>query len=511
MLKYILVAVSIVSWIISSGYGAQINLIQLKEIGHVQPKNSREISDSYWGIQIGSLDKTLIEKATELGVKWTRLRARWEKIEQEKGKYDWKDTDEAFEAVLKYGITPFVTLGNGNRLYSGTGNYDDPKLAAIYGESPAPPVGSEAEMEAWLNFVGAVVNRYKDKIQYWEIWNEPNHRRYWGAPPNGEDYGKLVKVTSDKIRSIQPNAKIIAGSMAGIKADYADAFLSQCDPQNIDIISFHNYAELPEDRVYRMPRFLEVIKKYNPDLELWQGECGYPSHSRTTGYRAKAPWGLNIQAKWLLRQSFVDIYFCNATLSNYFLLAHEGTLTPEINRPELTGIDTIFGYPERGGSRVHSKGVNQKCILFREDNQPKPAFFAYQNLCAIIDKSYRIVKKQTNVEVLDPGIFYGIGPYEDAFPSVPLVATFQRGNGSYLLAHWLPWHGQEYLPKLARIDLTVQNVEFSSPVLVDLLTGKIYKIDTIKREGNSIILEDVPLADYPMIITELDNVPLVKK
>lgn len=193
--------------------------------------------------------------------------------------------------MLKYGITPFVTIGNGNRLYSGTGNYDDPKLAAIYGDSPAPPVGSEAEIEAWLNFVGAVVNRYKDKIQYWEIWNEPNHRKYWGAPPNGEDYGKLVKVTSDKNRSIQPDAKIIAGSLAGINADFTDAFLSQCDPQNIDIISFHNYAELPEERVYRMPRFLEVINKYNPNLELWQGECGYPSHSRTTGYRAKAPWG----------------------------------------------------------------------------------------------------------------------------------------------------------------------------------------------------------------------------
>jgi beta-glucosidase/6-phospho-beta-glucosidase/beta-galactosidase len=60
------------------------------------------------------------------------------------------------------------------------------------------------EMDAWLNFVGAAIERYKDRIIYWEIWNEPNHRKFWGAPPSAEDYGRLVKLTAEKIRSIHP-------------------------------------------------------------------------------------------------------------------------------------------------------------------------------------------------------------------------------------------------------------------------------------------------------------------
>jgi len=484
----------------------QSSSVGLVKLGQIETKSSSEISGSYWGVQAGSLADSIMEKAAELGVKWTRLHARWEHIEKEKGEYRWEETDEAFEAVLKYGITPFVTLGQGHRMYSGTGNYDDPKLAEIYGESPAPPVGSKVEMDAWLNFVGAVINRYKDRIQYWEIWNEPNHRKYWGAPPNGEDYGRLVKATVEKIRSIQPDATIAAGSMAGIHADYAEAFLSQCDPYSIDVVSFHNYAPLPEDRLYRMTAFMDVINKYNPELVLWQGECGYPSHSRTTGFRGRAPWGLNIQAKWLLRQSFVDTYFCNATISNYFILAHDGLIDPDPRPTELTGIDAILGYPERGGSRVHNNGINQKCILFRETQEPKPAFYAYQNLCAAMDDRYKVFKVDYEFDVVDQGDFYGIGEHEDAYPSVPLLASYKTEDGKPFVAYWLPWNPQENIVNTAQVALTVDDLKFDNPVLVDLLTGDVYQLSNFENQKNMVRFSKLPLADYPFAIVEKSEV-----
>jgi hypothetical protein len=475
-------------------------------IGKIKPKSSSEISGSYWGVQAGSLADSIMEKAAELGVKWTRLHARWEEIEKEKGQFDWQETDEAFEAVLKYGITPFVTLGQGHAMYSGTGSYDDPNLAAIYGDSPAPPVGSEAEMQAWLNFVGQTIERYKDRITYWEIWNEPNHRKYWGAPPNGEDYGRLVKATTEKIRSIQPDAKIVAGSTAGIDANFVDAFLSQTDPQEIDIISFHNYAPLPEDRVYRMQKYLEVINKHNPDLELWQGECGYPSQSRTTGFRGRAPWGLNIQAKWLLRQAFVDTYYCHATLSNYFILAHDGSMDPPRRTTEFTGIDTVFGYPERGGSRVYSDGINEKCILFRETQEPKPAFHAYQNLIAAMDDRYKKFATDYDIEITDQGDFYGIGEHEDAYPSVPLLVSFKTAQDKSFLAYWLPWNPQENIVHPARVNVSVKNISFEEPVLLDLLTGEVFMINGFSTENGRLTLNDLPMTDSPMALVEKSEI-----
>jgi len=487
-------------------------LIPFDQIGKIIPKNSSEIVSSPFGIQAGTDDFTnedmedsLLNQAAQIGVKWTRLLAGWEGIEKEKGVYDWTKTDEAIEAVLKYGITPFITLTNGNRMYTGIGRYDDPKLAAIYGESPAPPVGNQAETDAWLKFVGAAIERYKDKITYWEIWNEPNHRKYWGAPPNAEDYGRLVDVTTEKIRSIHPEAKIIAGSTAGLDPEYNDTFLNQCDPDNLDIISFHQYDPLPENRAFEIDLFLEVLNKHNPNFEIWQGECGFPSSSRTTGYRARAPWGLNIQAKWLLRQSIVDTYYCRATLSNYFLLAHYGTMTPELNRPEMSGMDLIFGYPERDGSRVHFDGVNEKCILFRNNYKPKPAFYAYQNLCAVWAEEYKPQPVEYDVKVLDQGVFYGIGEYEDAFPSVPLVATYTAENGNNLLAWWLPWNMQEYIPELARVSISLEGINFSDPVMLDPLTGEVYEIK-IKNNDQGCVFDEAVIADYPFIVVERETI-----
>ena len=163
-------------------------------------------------------------------------------------------------------------------------------------------------MQAFLAFAKATVERYKDEIDYWEVWNEPNHRNYWGTTPDGKEYGKLLVETAKLIREIDPGCKIIGGSMAGIDAEFTDDFLSVGCDKLIDIISYHNYGAVPEERVYAAIELWEVINKYNPEIELWQGECGYPSHSSSRDYRGRAPWGLNIQAKWLLRQSMLYVY-----------------------------------------------------------------------------------------------------------------------------------------------------------------------------------------------------------
>jgi len=122
-------------------------------LGTVKSKNSRDISGSYWGIQASTLEDTLLDKAADIGVKWTRLQASWPGIEREKGIYDWSGTETAFTKIFDKGITPFVTLGRGNRLYTELTTYDDPKLAEIYGYRPAPPTQNPEALEAlWKTF-----------------------------------------------------------------------------------------------------------------------------------------------------------------------------------------------------------------------------------------------------------------------------------------------------------------------------------------------------------------------
>lgn len=477
-------------------------LIHLDQIGKITAKHSSEINASPFGIQAGTLEDSLVAEAAHIGVKWTRLGASWPSIEKEKGVYSWDETDKAFEIAIKNGITPFITIGGGNKLYSKTTTYDDPKLAEIYGFHPEPPTKDPVAMKAFLEFTKATVERYKDHIDYWEVWNEPNHRNYWGSNPDGKEYGNLLIETAKLIKETDPRCKVIGGSMAGIDPQFTNDFLSVGSDKLIDIISYHNYGAVPEERVYAAIELWEVINKYNPSIELWQGECGYPSHSSSRDFRGRAPWGLNIQAKWLLRQSFVDVYFCKATLSNYFKLVHTSGKGDKKERTNLRPIDKIFGYPERGGSRVRTWGVNEKCLLTNPELIEKPAFYAYQHLCAVWKSDYKPNPANYKIEVRNEGVFYGISE-DDAFPSVPLLATFTDKDGNDLVAWWLPWNAQENLAELAAIDVALENIHFNDPVLVDLLTGKIYEAGAnVTDQGQSCLIQNVGLADYPLLLVE---------
>jgi len=486
--------------------GKETSLTGLRKIGKIIPKNSKEIVASPFGIQAGTLVDSLVERAAKIGVKWTRLSASWPDIERQKGVYNWTETDKAFNVALKNSITPFVTIGGGNKLYSKLNTYDNPVEAEIYGYKPEPPIKNPQAMEAYLNYVRAAVERYKDKIDYWEVWNEPNHRNYWGSVPDGKEYGLLLVKTAKIIKELDPGCKIIGGAMAGIDPKFTDDFLSVGSANLIDIISFHNYGAVPEERVYAAIDLWEVIKKYNPNINLWQGECGYPSHSSTRDYRGRSPWGLNVQAKWLLRQSFVDLYYCKATLSNYFKLAHTEGKGEKPERSNLRPIDKIFGFPERGGARVKTKGVNEKCLLSNPELKEKPGFFAYQNLCALWRPDYKANPVDYRIAVKDQGIFYGIGEEDDAFPSVPLLATFKDENNNWLMAWWLPWNMQEYIPKFAKINIQASQIEMKDPVIIDLLTGDVFEPESVKSEKGEIMINNLPMADYPLVLVERNTI-----
>ena len=144
--------------------------------------------------------------------------------------------------------------------------------------------------------------------------------------------------------------------------------------------------------------------------------------------------------------------------------------------------------------------LNEKCIIYTADRSPKPAYYAYQNLCAAMDARYAKADLDYAFTVQDSGSFHGIGKDEDAFPSVPLLASFRSADAT-LLAVWLPWIPQETISEFATVSLEV-SAGFTDPVLLDLLTGQVYALAGYRSEGGSTRFDKLPLADYPLVIAE---------
>ena len=104
----------------------------------------------------------LVSQFAKLGVKWNRVAFSWVVIQPEEGRYDWSAYDRIVGACQKNGVEVLATLG---------GHFDRPPVPAWAGKTLAEVVEKNpAALEA---FIRAWAERYKGKIHYFEILNEP--------------------------------------------------------------------------------------------------------------------------------------------------------------------------------------------------------------------------------------------------------------------------------------------------------------------------------------------------
>lgn len=65
------------------------------------------------------------------------------------------------------------------------------------------------------DFVKVVVTRYRGKIKYYQLWNEPNIFPEWGEQPvNAGDYTRLLKIGYERAKQADPQAVIISAGLA---------------------------------------------------------------------------------------------------------------------------------------------------------------------------------------------------------------------------------------------------------------------------------------------------------
>lgn len=129
-------------------------------------------------------------------------------------------------------------------------------------------------------FVTRLVTRYKGRIKFYELWNEPEYDLKIAV----QDMVELTNRAHDIIRRIDPAAKIITPSLNGRHADYADRYFAAGGTRDVDVVSLHTYTgtqtNYPEtiDPGYRGPGalvapILPVLRKYGLDQKpLWSTE-----------------------------------------------------------------------------------------------------------------------------------------------------------------------------------------------------------------------------------------------
>lgn len=434
-------------------------------IGRLAVRTAREIASSPWSIGGETLDRDFADYARykshlgPLGAKHIRLQAGWAKCERVAGVYDWAWLDEIVNDAVAQGVKPWLETSYGNTIYPGGGG------TGLAGGMP----GSEEALAAWDAWVRALVRRYRDRVDEWEVWNEPDI----GKENTPEQYAAFFIRTASIVREEQKGSRVYALGLAG-KIPFAEKFLDTLAREGetglVDAITIHGYPRNPDD-TSNLDKLREAIAARGLRIEVRQGETGAPSRFQEHFALSKIEWSENTQAKWNLRRMLA--HHAQGVAFNLFTLSD-------------------MHYAQDGAVRMNYKG-----LLGTKADQSvshvKPSYLAAQRVFGLFDDTLERVP--------------GFGCAAD--PGLPLAAHAWRNKetGAVVVALWRndapPVESNATTPA----GLVLSGVKLSRPVVADLLTGE---VRDLPGAGDGVSFPDVPLYDSPVLIADKAALRLVE-
>jgi hypothetical protein len=184
-------------------------------------------------------------RARDAGAGGNRWELRWDRIEPRPGEYDWSEPDRIVAANQAAGL-PLLAILIGTPVWAGGG-----QASAVPGgldTVPILPDGSVGQANVWGRFVHELAQRYRGRINAYEIWNEPNRPDFWGGTP--EQYYRLLSTGMAAIRHADPNARVVLGGLDGYRnLEFLDRLLNAAaaDPAppgrkgGFDVLAWHAY------------------------------------------------------------------------------------------------------------------------------------------------------------------------------------------------------------------------------------------------------------------------------
>ncbi len=297
----------------------------------------------------------------QIGVGWNRIDAAWQYVERTQGLYDWSALDSAIAESIARGASPEVILESSPTWANPSGNW------------LSPP-----DLNAYSKFVTAAVNRYKNVVHVWEVWNEENA---WFFTGSTGQYVNILKTGYTAAKLADPSCTVLLGGVFGSDSSYLSTVYQLGGGQYFDAVSAHPYQNMavsdPAWFTYGLTSMRNVMNA-NADTSkaIWLTEIG---------------WSVNTVSQQQQAENLVQTYVNALTLKSM-------------------GVTETFWYS--GPNRSDNFGLQNS------DGTNRGSYWAYLNLVNLL----------------------GTSTYQGAVPLGTGVQSqaFKLSDGSWTLAIWSP-------------------------------------------------------------------------
>jgi len=109
------------------------------------------------------------------------------------------------------------------------------------------PPRSEEELARWSKLVTDLMKHVQGRVEFIEVWNEPNAQKYWTTGPDPIEFARLLSVTYDAVKKASPDTVVITGGLSGndigfLKKTYDAIDKIELDASPFDQVGVHPFA-----------------------------------------------------------------------------------------------------------------------------------------------------------------------------------------------------------------------------------------------------------------------------
>jgi len=321
------------------------------------------VTDLTWGVSRAEMDRT-VGLLVAAGVRSVRLSVSWSAVEQDgKGVLNtaWlAELDAAIQKARNAGLQVLIPIADGVPYWASA---DPAKTGGSWNKLWKP-----TSMSDYGDFVDFVVSRYSSLgVTSYEIWNEPNHPRFWPSGVDAVDYTTMLRAGSDAVRRANPAAKVVLGGLAKSDAAYMSALYAAGAGPLFDIAAIHPYTGsvsptqcwVDASGVKAKDAFCGIeavrdvmVAKGDSAKEMWLTELGWSTSTAAYGVtEAQQASYLTDAYTWLSSRPYVTVTFWYQSRNVYWL------------NDDPTDLEANYG-------------------LWRTDYAAKPAWASFQAVAA---------------------------------------------------------------------------------------------------------------------------------
>lgn len=441
---------------IETGGEASVDEFEWFQIGNTtlvaktQPKQSKELGDNLIGDMY-----TLCQEApstaeedpydfagriNEKGLKRMRVSLDffdWCEVEENNGPYSkyfiYPDQEKAITGLVDNGIKPIYSLV-----------FWDEELKGNISEGYSR-FKTEEEIQRYLDYAQFIVSNFKDRVEYYEILNEPNLAEGNQQDVRVDDYINLVRQTVPVIREEYPEAKITVGAVTPLVDSNSYEYLF--DILNSDIMPLVNGISWH-------------VGAFSLEYEDWREYCiNYPS----------------------IVQEIKEVASANGFTGEY--MANE----LQWRTPDRTNPDEPWVYSDIVAAKYLARGIVANLGMGASAGLAE---------CLECDYKINVIQNLCTLMAGAESINLSIDVQSDAANIINY--SFSLPNGDILTAVWIDETAADEDAGV-EVELTIRDFTDQDVTGIDILEG--YKQDIITSNSDeSLIIRNLIIRDYPLIL-----------